>query len=313
MSDDVLLDNHDIEHVIETIGRRLRERRGAPAPHGGRDPDWTSDDGRPIATVVREHVEQFRDSMRGLPLRDFHGTVLQRVTDGVLVTGVEHIGFRKPPEPRDLRHVYGPDRDAKHERRYYRFAWTDGSPGGSIIFAKAPQIIGQGLLQANAYAYSGQSAFAVTGAGMLFVPEHGAAQVAVRPYLPWRTTASFTHSTWDEEPEATRASVSCLLGILVESWKAGDAAVRQEQDAWITAYAHTTTDLLHDVPAAGTATVGDGLATSFVAVPGRRYGIYVYAWLEASASPQVHKNQYRFCTIDVDASVPFVVAEETLL
>ena len=87
----------------------------------------------------------------------------------------------------------------------------------------------------------------------------------------------------------------------------------QEQDAWITAYAHSTTDWLRDVPSGGTATVGDGLATDFVAVPGRRYAIYVYAWLEASASPQVHKNQSRFCTIDVDASAPFVVAQGTLL
>lgn len=313
MSEDVLLDNHDIEHVIETIGRRLRERHGTPAAHSVRDPDWTAEDGRPIASVVREHVERFRDSMSGLPLRDFHGSVLQRVTDGVLVTGVEHIGFRPPPEPRDLLHVYGPDRDGTRARRSYRFAWTDGSVGGSIVYAKAPQIIGQGLLQANAYAYSGQAAFAVTGAGMLFVPEHGAARVSVRPYLPWRTTASFTHSRWDEEPEATSASVSCLLGILVESWRPGDAVVAQEQDAWITAYAHSTTDWLRDVPSGGTATVGDGLATDFVAVPGRRYAIYVYAWLEASASPQVHKNQSRFCTIDVDASAPFVVAQETLL
>ena len=63
--------------------------------------------------------------------------------------------------------------------------------------------------------------------------------------------------------------------------------MQQERDHWITAYAHQTTQLLRDVPESGTATVSDGLATDFVAVPGRRYAIYVYAWLEASASPQI--------------------------
>ena len=313
MSEDVLLDNHEIEHVIEAVGRRLRERRGAPAARGGPDPDWTNSAGRPIASVAHEHVTRFHDSMAGLPLRDFHGAVLQKVTDGVLVTGVQHVSPKAPPQPRDLLHVYGPDRDNTRARRYYRFAWTDATVGGGMIVAKQPQIIGQGLLQASAYAYSGQSVFAVTGAGMLFTPEHGAARVSVRPYLPWRTTASFTHSTWDEEPEATRASVSCLLGIVVDSWRPGATTVQQERDHWITAYAHQTTQLLRDVPESGTATVSDGLATDFVAVPGRRYAIYVYAWLEAAASPQVHKNQSRFCTIDVDASVPFLVAKETLL
>jgi hypothetical protein len=313
MTDEVLLDNRDIEHVIDAIGSGLRQRRAAPLAHGVPDPRWSIDDGRPIDTVVRGHVEAFHDSMAGLPLRDFHGVVLQRVTDGVLVTGAEHLAVRKPPEPRDLLHVYGPDRDGTRERRYYRFAWTDATAGGGIIFAKAPQIIGQGLLQANCYAYSGQAAFAVTGAGMLFAPEHGPARVAVRPYVPWRTTASFTHSTWDDPPEETQASVSCLLGILVESWRPGDDEVQLERDHWITAFAQSTTQLLRGVPAGGTATVGDGLATDFVAVPGRRYAIYVYAWLEASASPPSGKNRQRFCTIDVDASVPFVVAEETLL
>ena len=50
-----------------------------------------------------------------------------------------------------------------------------------MIIAKGPQIVGRGLLQASAYACSGQSAFAVTGAGMLFTPERGAARVSVRP------------------------------------------------------------------------------------------------------------------------------------
>ncbi|MCR8670530.1 hypothetical protein [Agrococcus sp. HG114] len=313
MTDDVLLDNRDIEHVIEAIGERLRHRRGAPAAHATPDPRWTLDDGRPIASAVRQRVDEFRETMRGLPLHDFGGSVLQRAVRTSVLTGAKHFELHRPPEPRDMRHVYGPDRDSLRERRYYRFAWTDATTGGGTVFAGHPQIVGQGLLQASAWAYSGQASFAVTGAGTLFVPEHGAARVAVRPYVPWSTTASFTHSTWDEDPEATPASVACLLGILVESWHPGDALVQQEQDAYITAFAQSTDRFLKGVPAAGTATIGSGLATSFVAVPGRRYAIYVYAWLEASVAPQVHRNQQRFCTIDVDASVPFVVAEETLL
>ena len=49
------------------------------------------------------------------------------------------------------------------------------------------------------------------------------------------------------------------------------------------------------------------------AVPGRRYGIYVYAWLETNGGAPRGGGPLGYSRIEIDASVPFVVAEETLL
>ncbi len=38
-----------------------------------------------------------------------------------------------------------------------------------------------------------------------------------------------------------------------------------------------------------------------------------YVYLETSASPQQQKNEQRFVTLDIDATVPFVVVEEKLI
>jgi hypothetical protein len=59
--------------------------------------------------------------------------------------------------------------------------------------------------------------------------------------------------------------------------------------------------------------VSDNLTREFTALVGRKYAIFVYAYLEASAGPQQKKNELRFVTIDIDATVPFVVVEEKLL
>ena len=42
----------------------------------------------------------------------------------------------------------------------------------------------------------------------------------------------------------------------------------------------------------------------------RKYAIFVYAWLETSAGPQQNQNELPFVTIDIDATVPYVVIEE---
>lgn len=68
-----------------------------------------------------------------------------------------------------------------------------------------------------------------------------------------------------------------------------------------------------NVSAGGTATVGDGLATEIITVTDRKYAIYVYAYIETTAGPQQNKNEQRFVTIDIDAIVPYVVVQETLL
>jgi hypothetical protein len=59
--------------------------------------------------------------------------------------------------------------------------------------------------------------------------------------------------------------------------------------------------------------VGDGLSVEILTNTHRKYAIYVYAYLETSAAPHQEKNELRFVTLDIDARVPFVVVEETLL
>lgn len=45
---------------------------------------------------------------------------------------------------------------------------------------------------------------------------------------------------------------------------------------------------------------------------GRKYRIFVYAYVETVASPQHPRNMYRYVNMEIDATVPFVVVEETL-
>lgn len=295
----------DREVMLGAVRSRMRER----APAGDAevpDPGWRTDAGTPIGDFVGERMERFREGMAPLVARDARSALLHTVTDQIAITGAGWFEHLDAPPPRDLLHVYGPDASGTGGESSYRYAWTDVTVGGGSILSTPTQIEQQGWLAGSSYAYSGQAAFAVAGAGMRFIARNGAARVAVRPYLPWQTTASFTGT------EATRAAVLCQLGILVESWRPGDTTTVQERDHFITVFAQDTTQYLTGVPAGGTATVSDGLVTDFVAVPGRRYGIYVYAWLETSAAP-AGRGELRFCRIDVDARVPFVVAEETLL
>ncbi len=66
------------------------------------------------------------------------------------------------------------------------------------------------------------------------------------------------------------------------------------------------------VTAGGSASVGDGLTTEIFAVTQRQYAIFVDAYLETSAGPQQQRNEVRYVGIDIDATVPYVAAEEKL-
>jgi hypothetical protein len=46
-----------------------------------------------------------------------------------------------------------------------------------------------------------------------------------------------------------------------------------------------------------------------LAVGQRRYHIFVYTYLDTTAGPP-QGNDYRFVTIDVEATIPYVVVEE---
>lgn len=143
---------------------------------------------------------------------------------------------------------------------------------------------------------------------MLFTAEFGPSRVSVRPYIPWLALTSFNHYT-------IGASVRCALGILVESWKPGvDGSFFQERDHWVDVVLRSSAEgYLLDSGTSGTAGVGSGVTTDFVAVPGRRYAIYVYAWLEVDGGRVGGDGPIGYSRIELDASVPFVVVEETLL
>jgi hypothetical protein len=200
--------------------------------------------------------------------------------------------------------VYGPDRDNLRDwRRYYRYAWKDEGPN-AIVYSDDPTIIRQGKPSGNCYSYTAQNSYLLIGVGMLYRPEWGDAQVSIRPYVQWQTTASFTGN--DPAP----ASVAASLGIYVESWKATGGGHNVDSDIMIPAWSQTTQSKLTSITNGGAATVTDGFATDIFAVTQRKYGIFVYAYLETSAGPQQRRNEVRFATIDIDVTVPFVVVEE---
>jgi hypothetical protein len=142
---------------------------------------------------------------------------------------------------------------------------------------------------------------------MLFRPLFGDADVNVRPYVQWLTSASFTGT------EHAPATANAYLGIYVESWKESGGDYHVDRDDWIPVWSQSTQNFMTNTTAGGAATVGDGLTTKFLAVTQRKYFIFVYAYIETSAGPQQQKNELRFVTIDIDATVPFVVVEEKLV
>jgi len=131
--------------------------------------------------------------------------------------------------------------------------------------------------------------------------------VSIRPYVQWLTSASFTGT------ESTPASATANLGIYVESWQLSGGGHFVDRDLWIPVWSQNTQSYMTNAAAGGAATVSDGLTTEVLAVTQRKYAIFVYAYLETSAGPQQQKNELRFVTLDIDATIPFVVVQEKLI
>lgn len=272
-----------------------------------KDPKWKAPNGRPIIKYVGDKMDQFKKDVGGR-LFDLDGGVLYAVKSDVLLMIVKH-GLLKPyvPTPADLFHVYGPDKDqTKDWRSFYRFAWKDKGPNG-IFYSTDTDIIKDGKLSCSSYAYSGQSSWAIVGAGIFFKPEYGNAKIIIRPYVQWQTAASFTGT------EHTPASAAAFLGIWVESWKLDGSAYMAEFDKFIPVWSWNTTSFLTNLTAGGAASGGDDLTLEMTTVTERKYAIYVYAYLETTAAPAQGKNELRFVRIDIDAVAPYVVVEEKLL
>jgi hypothetical protein len=307
VASDSIIDENDVALALESLNsaafRRRFIRTGCNAP----DLEWHTPSGRPIHDHVREQMYEFKGEVEGIQVRDLRGGVFQRFNANSLVTIAQHhLHDLAPPTARDLLHVYGPDKyDTKDWSKYFRYAWKEKGPN-AIIYSDDAQMIREGKLSCNSYAYSGQSSFALAGAGMFFIPEYGDAHISIRPYVQWLTSASFTGT------ERAPATASAFLGIYVESWSRAGGGYNLDMDHFINVWSQNTEGYMTNVANGGSASVGDGLATEVFAVTSRKYAIYVYAYLETSAAPQQHKNELRFVTLDIDATVPYVVVEEKL-
>jgi hypothetical protein len=272
-----------------------------------KDPVWKAE-GKPINEYVQKQLKSFRKDVEHVGYDKFRTGVFQKYESNSLLTiGFNDMHIVPPPKPRDLLHVYGPDRDnIKDAKKYYRYAWTDKGPNG-IIYSTNPQIINEGKLMCNSYAYSGQSSYALVGAGMFFRPLFGDAKVNIRPFVQWMTSASFTGT------ESAPASANASLGIFVESWNLDGSGYFADHDFPFPVWSQNTQGYMTHVPGGGTATAPDGFALDILCVSQRKYSIFVYVYLETIAGPQQGRNEQRFVTIDIDAVVPYVAMQETLI
>ncbi len=299
---------HDLKAANESLNSASFKRRYIQTHCNIPSPKWNVPDGKPINEHVRNQKDRFRNDVRSIGLNQFQSGVFQKFDANTMLT-IAYNNLSEPvlPTARDLLHVYGADRDNIRDwKRFYRYAWKDTGPNG-IIFSTDAQIIREGKLWCNSYAYSGQSSYALVGAGILFRPAFGDAIVSIRPYLQWLTNASFTGT------ENTAATATASLGIYVESWELKGGGHFVDRDIWIPVWSHNTQSYMTNASAGGAANISDGLTTDILAVTQRKYAIFIYAYIETSAGPQQNKNEQRFVTLDIDASIPFVVVAEKLI
>ncbi len=303
-----VFDEHDVAAAKKSLTSVLFRKRFIRTDCNVTDPKWKAADGHSIDEQVRNKMKLFRKDVETAGLNQFHGGVFQKTDASTMLTIAHHQLFEPVfPTARDLLHVYGADRDnIKDWKRYYRYAWKDKGPNG-IIYSTDAQIIREGKLACNSYAYSGQSSYALVGAGILFSPQFGDAIISIRPYVQWLSSASFTGN--DNAP----ASATANLGIFIESWPKSGGSHFVDRDLWIPVWSQNTQSYMRNITAGGAANVSDGLTTDILAVTQRKYAIFVYAWLETSAGPQQQKNEQRFVTLDIDATIPYVVVEEKLV
>ncbi len=301
----------DVAMAVESLNSSpFRDRliRAHAATSAIADAAWKAPDGRPIDEYVRDQRSRLKRQVESMPLNDFRGGMFHTIEAESILTVAHHQRPKpSPPTPRDLLHVYGPDKNATNDRTsFYRFAWKDKGPH-AILHSTDPQIIQQGQLACTSYSYSGQSSYALVGAGMFFEPHFGDATVNIRPYVQWLTSASFTGN--DRAP----ASAAAHLGIYVSSWARTGGGHYVDRDVSIPVWSQNTSSYLVQQTASGSATAADGLSTDILAVSQRKYAIFVYVYLETSAGAQQTRNETRYVGLDIDAVVPYVAVQETLL
>ncbi|MFH8253233.1 hypothetical protein ACH3VR_22900 [Microbacterium sp. B2969] len=300
--------DEDVERAVSRLGDAPFTARFVRTDCQAETPAWLTEAGEPIRDHVSGLRESFKGEVAGYGVRDLEGTTFAKtVGDTRLIAAAGRIFEPYVPTASDLLHVYGPDRDGtKDWRRYYRYAWRQEGPHGTI-YSTEDDIIRRGRLMSITDSYSGQSSYMIAGAGMFYVPAWGDANVTVHPYVQWQTESSFTG-------QQTPATSKALLGIYVESWsRTSGAGYVADRDQPITVYSQSSSGYAVDVAAGGAATQDDGLTTTFVATPSRKYHIFVYTYGETTASSEHEKNNFRYVNIDIDATVPYVLVQEELL
>jgi hypothetical protein len=299
------IDERDVTAATDALRLASFTQRFIRTDGNAPDPEWKVDGGRSISEHVRDQATAFKNEIATVSPQQFRGGVFEKFASNVWLTAAHsHLGDAITVIPRDLLHVYGPDRDnTKDWTRYFRYAWTDKGPN-AIIYVSNDDIIQRGKLGCNSYAYSGQSSYALVGAGMFFRPQYGDAKLSIRPLVQWMTNASFTGT----DPVAASASAS--LGIYVESWDQSGGGHYVDRDLWIPVWSQNTNSYMSNATDGGSAGPSDGLAVDMLGVAHRKYAIFVYAWLETTVGAQQQTNELRFVTIDIDATVPYVVVEE---
>jgi hypothetical protein len=299
------INESDVKIAVDALDSAPFKARFIRTDCNAADPDWTVPGGQQIKDYVSDQIGEFKGQTEVVLSDYIDAAVLHKYGDeGWITIGNSHLGDVVAPSPRDLLHVYGPDRDNTRDwTRFYRYPWKDKGPNG-IFYSDDASIVQQGKLWCNCYSYSGQNSYTLVGVGMLFRPTFGDAKVFIRPYVQWQTIASFTGTA------RVSAWASASLGIFVHSWKPGGGGELVDWDVPIPVWSQNTQNYMTSVTNSGSATVTDGLAAEIFALTQRRYGIFVYAYLETSADPPRERNDLRFTTIDIDATVPYVVVEE---
>lgn len=304
------IDEADVEAAIASLGGgsfRGRIERSSPCPKG-EGAEWATADGIPAHELTRRSMDELTAEMQlldgELALR---GLITKVEADQYLGGFRSGISDYVAPEPRDLFHVYGPDRDDTQDwRRYYRYSWTDKNPSYSGT-ATADHRTG-GLFNYQ-YSYNGYAS-ALAGVGLLMVPQLTDCMLSIRPYVTWQSIVSLTYNSWPpDSDEESWASAVGHVGIFVESWARTGGAYFNDRDHWIDVWSYGGHNIYVKQQWAGDdATVSDGLSVELFAHGHRKYAIYVYSWVEVQAEGLGERRS--FATADMTSNVPYVVVEE---
>jgi hypothetical protein len=209
--------------------------------------------------------------------------------------------------PRELLHVFGPDRTGTGGDDFYALEWTHIDPfAGTGSFARADRRTG--LMGAGHFTTSGWlRSFA--GVGVRIVPKTGIGVLSVRPYVNWSGNDLLQHRVFDPQLGEERWAVALgRVGIIVQSKLLAGGDFRtdaiQWQDVWRRAELNPQGASDHD----GTVGSATGLMLEVPAIAGRRYVVWVTCNANVFADPGFAVATRASAAIS--CAVPFLVVEE---